>query len=101
MIDFAEVEDALDECKGIAWDTCHKIYILMDDEQVAQMREYEYDPIITSDEKTPAEMFEIVKGWFDESCFLRFVDAVSTNKENPNAGFRTLIPQGAGNDEGE
>jgi hypothetical protein len=25
---------------------------------------------------------------------LRFIDAVSTNHENPNAGFETLIGQG-------
>ena len=52
--------DRLDEytasAKAIAWDTCHKIYVLMDDEQVALMREYGYDPLITLDEMTPEEM---------------------------------------------
>ena len=48
MNKFDEVEDSLSYAKAIAWDTCHKIYVLMDDEQVALMRQYEYDPIITA-----------------------------------------------------
>lgn len=95
MIDWDTVEDALEDAKGITWDTCHKIYVLMDDEQVAQMREYEYDPIITSDEMSDGEMLNTLKKWFEDSCGLRFIDSVETNSADPNAGFTTLIPQGA------
>jgi hypothetical protein len=95
MIDFDLVEDYLDDAKAIAWDTCHKIYVLMDDEQVAQMREYEYDPLITKDEMSASEMLTTIKKWFEESCSLRFVNAVETNLIDPNAGFTTLIEQGA------
>jgi hypothetical protein len=42
-----------------------------------------------------AEMFETVKKWYDESCGLKFVSAVETNTADPNAGFESLIPQGA------
>jgi hypothetical protein len=35
-----------------------------------------------------------VKNWYAKSCFLKFVDSVSTNEEDPNAGFTDLIPQG-------
>jgi hypothetical protein len=87
------VEQYLQDAKGIAFDTCHKIYVLMDEEQVALMREYEYDEIVTASEKSPSEMLGIIKGWFDASCGLRFVDAVETNKENPNDGFTVLIGQ--------
>ena len=34
------VKERVSEAKAIAWDTCHKIYILMDSEQVDLMRGY-------------------------------------------------------------
>ena len=87
------VRERVGDAKAIAWDTCHKIYLLMDDEQVEKMREYEYDPLITSEESDPYTMFETLKNWYDDSCGLRFIEAVSTNHKNPNAGFETLIGQ--------
>jgi hypothetical protein len=50
------VRERVSEAKAIAWDTCHKIYLLMDDEQVELMRGYEYDPLITKEEMTSEEM---------------------------------------------
>lgn len=90
---FDLVRERLVDAKAIAWDTCHKIYLLMDDEQVELMRGYGYDPLITKDDATSEQMFDLLQKWFDESCSLRFIDAVNTNKENPNAGFETLIGQ--------
>ena len=95
MIDWDEVEYAVEDAKGIAFDTCHKIYVLMDTEQVEQMREYEYDLIHTSEEMTPSQMLDTLHEWFDKSCPLKFIEAVETNTEDPNAGFTTLIEQGA------
>ena len=95
MADYSAVEEALDTAKAIAWDECHKIYVLMDDEQVAKMREYGYDPLITSDQMTPSQMLDTIVGWYEDSCALRFVEAVTTNHEDPNLGFESLIPQGA------
>ena len=46
-------------------------------------------------------MLKMVRKWWDESCGLRFISAVETNEEDPNAGFTTLIPQGAGEEEVE
>jgi hypothetical protein len=94
MIDFTLVEERVSEAKAIAWDTCHKIYLLMDDKQVELMREYGYDPLITNAEATPEKMLELLKEWFEGSCGLRFIDAVSTHPTNPNLGFETLIGQG-------
>jgi len=99
MVNFDLVKERVGDAKAIAWDTCHKIYLLMDDEQVDVMRGYEYDPLITNKEQTPEEMLITLKDWYASSCGLRFIDAVSTNHENPNAGFETLI--GQGDDEGE
>jgi hypothetical protein len=87
------VYDRIGSAKGIAWDTCHKIYILMDNEQVELMRGYKYEPLITTDQMSSDEMFELVEDWYDSSCSLRFIEAVSTNHINPNAGFETLSPQ--------
>lgn len=89
-----EVGEALATAKGIAFDTCHKIYILMDDAQMELMREYEYDPLIPASEMKPAEMLATIKKWYEDSCALRFVQAVTTNEEDPNKGFESLIPQG-------
>ncbi len=87
------IREKLGEAKAIAWDTCHKIYILMDSEQVGLMREYGYDPLITTDQMSADEMFGLVQEWYEDSCSLRFIDAVSTNHINPNAGFETLVSQ--------
>lgn len=96
MSKFDKTEEYLETAKAIAWDTCHKIYVLMDDAQVEQMREYEYDPLITSDEQTPDEMLNTIKDWFNKSCGLRFIEAVSSvpEGEDPNEGYETLIGQG-------
>lgn len=94
-----EIEKFVDGASGIAWDTCHKIYILLDDEQVALMREYEYEEIHTSDEMYPIEMSAIIEKWYDRSCDLRFVEAVRTNTDNPNAGFISVIGQFEDKDE--
>jgi hypothetical protein len=58
------------------------------------MRTYGYDPLITKEDATPDVMLATLQEWYEDSCGLRFIDAVSTNHENPNAGFETLIGQG-------
>ncbi len=95
MLDWDLVEDRIDGAKGIAFDTCHKIYVLMDDAQMMKMKEYEYDPLISKSEMSASEMLETVKHWYAESCGLKFVEAVSTVEGDPNLGFETLIEQGA------
>jgi len=96
---FDLVRERIPEAKAIAWDTCHKIYLLLDDEQVEVMRGYGYDPLITSEEATPDEMMRILERWYDDSCSLRFINAVRTNHENPNAGFEQLIEQFEGQED--
>jgi len=97
MIDWENVEMYLDDAKGIAFDTCHKIYVLLDTEQVEQMRVYEYDLIYTSEQLTPSQMLATLKEWFDKSCPLRFIQAVESVPagQDENEGFITLIEQGA------
>ena len=88
------IEERVSEARAIAWDTCHKIYVLMDDEQVELMRGYEYDLIITKEELTSEEMLSTLEKWYEDSCGLRFIQAVNTNHIDPNAGFESLVEQG-------
>lgn len=93
-----KVQEYVAGAKAITWDTCHKIYVLMDDAQVALMRRYGYDEpdaFYTSDTTSPERMMELLRGWYAESCFLRFINAVETVEGDPNKGFTDLIEQGA------
>lgn len=90
-----DVLDSVQEAKAIAWDTCHKIYVLMDDEQVQKMIEYGYkDDMLTKDELTVEQMMNTLEDWYANSCGLRFIDAVKTVEGDPNEGFTTLVGQG-------
>ena len=70
----------------------------MDEEQAYWFREnYAYNDNVRSVrtfEGTPDEMFATLKVWWDESCGLKFINAVTTDHENPNAGYTSLIGQG-------
>ena len=95
------VYERVSEAEGIAWDGCHKIYLLMDSEQVNLMRGYGYDLLVTADQMSSDEMFELVENWYDSSCSLRFIQAVSTNDIDPNLGFESLVSQFEDQDEEE
>jgi hypothetical protein len=93
-----KVREYTDEAKGIAFDTCHKIYVLMDEEQVALMRSYGYgedDPnsIATSDQLDPAEMATVVMTWYKKSCGLRFISAVSSDPGFGDDGWLHIVSQ--------
>ena len=101
MPNWGKVEGALIGAKGIAFDGCHKIYVLLDDEQMAQMRAWGYDPLISADQMGSDEMLSTIQGWYDASCGLRFVQAVRTVDGDPNDGFVSLIAQFEGDDEND
>ena len=92
---FEPVMDAVMDARLIAFDGCHKIYLAMDDEQADWFRE-NYNGTSCTDRTftgTPKEMMRTLRTWWDESCSLKFINAVTTNHENPNAGFVSLISQ--------
>ena len=95
---FDRVETAVEDAILVAFDGCHKIYLAMDEEQAYWFREnYAYNDNVRSVrtfEWTPDEMFATLKVWWDESCGLKFISAVTTDHENPNAGYTSLIGQG-------
>jgi hypothetical protein len=102
MLDTMEIEDRLDEytneAKGIAFDTCHKIYVLMDDEQVELMRSYGYgesdpDALVTSQQMTGDEMRKQVLEWYSYSCGLKFISAVSSDTSFGDGGWVHIVSQ--------
>jgi hypothetical protein len=97
-VSWDKVEVAVELAKGIAFDGCHKIYILMDDEQMSEMKVIGYDPLLSAEDYTASEMLETIRDWYEDSCSLRFVQAIHTNHDDPNAGFVSLIEQGADDD---
>jgi hypothetical protein len=100
---FDPVEDALEGALLIAFDGCHKIYLAMDDEQAEWFRQ-NYNGVHCTDRTftgTSEEMLATLKGWWDESCGLKFITAVTTDHENPNAGYSSLIGQGEWMDDEE
>lgn len=92
------VEEVLDQAHSIAWDGCHKIYVLLDEEQTALMESYGYreddsQMYLASEFASTDDLYAWLQNWWDESCGLRFISAVRTDEEDPNAGFTQLIAQ--------
>ena len=91
------IAEALETAVALAWDGCHKIYILMDDEQANLTRSYGYG------ESDGDEGFQWVEDrdhaaatlrrWWDESCGLRFINTIRTVSGDPNDGFADIIAQ--------
>jgi len=99
---WSDVEYAVEDAHLIAFDGCHKIYLAMDEHEAKWFKD-NYNGTQCDDrtfEGTAHEMLEKLKEWYNESCGLRFISGVSHNEVDPNAGFTTLIPQGA-SDEAE
>lgn len=91
------IHDVLADAKALAWDGCHKIYVLMDDEQVTLMQGYGYgsgpgesELVLVTD---PDAALDTLREWWDASCGLRFINTVRTVKGDPNKGFGDLIAQ--------
>lgn len=82
------VKSMLLNAKAMHFDGCHKIYLSMDDEQVRQMEGWGYETVKPD--------FDLIVDWYDQSCGLRFINAVFTHDGDANDGFVTLIPQGFG-----
>jgi hypothetical protein len=96
---WSEVEAVLPQAKSIAFDGCHKIYVLLDDEQVALMDTYGYGSdegsfhLRRAEFASDGQILVKLSEWFTESCGLKFINAVRTVDGDPNLGFETLIGQ--------
>lgn len=97
---WALVDEAVTDAKAIAYDGCHKIYVLLDDAEVKAQRNLGYGD--GSDDSRLLMIRDIgvnvarkkLRDWFDSSCSLRFISSVRHVPDDPNAGFTRLIAQG-------
>jgi hypothetical protein len=83
------VDEALQNAHLIAFDGCHKIYLAMDTAEASWFAE-NYENVFKG---SAEEMGKVIRKWWDDSCGLKFISAVETNEEDPNAGFTSLIGQ--------
>ena len=86
------LEDIVNEAHSIAWDGCHKIYILMDEEQTNKVISYEYEHVIQASYTNPYDLYNYVVDWYGLSCNLKFIDVVYT--EDGADEFYPLVAQG-------
>lgn len=88
------LDDLLYQTHSVSYDGCHKIYLNMDEQQTEKMIGYGYDKTISD---TPDAMKNVVVQWYDDSCSLRFIDAVFTNDDEADK-FVSVVPQFFGED---
>lgn len=89
------VAEATQTASLVAFDTCHKIYIAMDEGEARYYIDHGWKTFIG-----PADaMTEQVCEWYENSCGLEFVDATSTAESSTESehfsDFHRVIPQGA------
>lgn len=80
------IRDAVGNAEAMAWDGCHKVYLLMDQGAV--------DDFVATGYSVAVPDLVLAQDWWDRSCRLRFVQAVFT-RDDPDDGFVTVIGQGA------
>lgn len=91
---------AADHATIIAWDGCHKIYLGLDDNQARRFEELGYEFLEYPETMIPDDTYRILATWFNNSCPLRFIQAVASVEEGktPDKGYTNLIPQGVEDD---
>jgi hypothetical protein len=87
--------DLIEQSHTVAFDGCHKIYLNMDEEQTRKMRGYGYGNMVGG---TAWSKQDAVFRWYEDSCELRFIDAVFTNEDETDK-FVIVVPQFFGEDE--
>jgi hypothetical protein len=86
--------DLIEQASTVAWDGCHKIYLNMDIEQTGKMIGYGYSNMIGG---TTWAKQDAVFRWYEDSCSLRFIDAVFT--EGDGDKFVVVVSQFEGEDD--
>ena len=87
-----ELQELTATADSIAWDGCHKIYILQDSDQTDKMKNYGYDYLWTRDQLDTDSMINTIKQWYRESCGLRLIDSVATGDHSTDL-FTQVVPQ--------
>ncbi len=95
-----KLRDALRGAKGISFCGCRKIYVLLDDGQVAEQESCGYGDgtddsklVLLRSDLDRERAFDTVKDWYEDSCGLRFISTVKTVPGDPNDGFGRVIEQ--------
>jgi hypothetical protein len=88
----SEIRQALETADSIGWDSCHKIYILADQQQTDKMKDYGYTYLWTKDQMDSDSMLNTIVQWWQDSCGLRFIEQVSTGDYNEPV-FTSIISQ--------
>jgi hypothetical protein len=97
----ALIAEALETAVALAWDGCHKIYILMDNDQANVTRGIGYgsgdgDSVFQWIEQEPdgrARAAVTLRDWWDESCGMRFINTIRTVDGDPGGEFTNIIAQ--------
>lgn len=85
----AKVKEAVDTAVSIAWEGCHKIYIMSDEQSNADMIDLEYEPIRVCDKQEAVDqLFE----WWECSCSLRFIQRIE-GEQGSNENYYNVIGQ--------
>jgi hypothetical protein len=92
----ADLEAFVNQAYSLSWDGCHKLYLNMDKAQHDKMIDLGYSLTILSN--NPYITMQKVEEWYEDSCSLRFIDAVFTNDDDTDK-FVTVIAQFFGEDE--
>lgn len=87
---------ACEMAKGVAFDGCHKIFVLMDAEALDHVYAQGYgqaegSKLVTGAVK-PHEYASQVRTWYRESCPLRLVQAIRIDEGQ--VVFTDIVPQG-------
>lgn len=86
---WTEIEAVLPNVDSIAWDGCHKIYLLMNKEQTYYMQDY---PMLVRAEHASVEgLMLTIQGWYDDSCPLVFIQGCDGSIDETE--FVSYIPQ--------
>jgi len=88
--------ELIEQSNTVAFDGCHKIYLNMDEGQTRKMIEYGYENLIGG---TAWDKQDAVWRWYEDSCSLRFIDAVFTNDDDEADKFVTVVSQFQGEDD--
>lgn len=87
-----QLQELVSTADSIAWDGCHKIYILQDSDQTDKMKNYGYDYLWTKGMMDTDSMVNTIYQWWRQSCELRLVDSVATGDRSTDQ-FTTVVPQ--------
>ena len=84
----------VDGCEGIAWDRCHKIYIMRDRVALERIIEWGSYTVVDADDANGEVMYNTLVKWWQESCELRFIQAMEAD-DYGKMTFDTQIEQGS------